>query len=289
MTEAIEWQGRVGNVWAEEWRLTDMSFAALAKSLDAAIAAAAPERGQALDIGCGAGVTTFALAGARPYLDILGVDLSERLVAVATERGEGKEHVAFRAADVTRLADEPGQAGRFDFAFSRHGVMFFADPVAGFRNIRRLLRPGAALVFSCFADPARNPWVTRITSIATGEESANASPAQADAAYVPGPFAFADPALVRGVLSQAGFIPGAPQLIDYAYRAGEGPDAAAQALHFFQRIGPAARMLATIEPDARPAILQRLAALLAEHARDGVVEFPASAWIWTARADEGRG
>ncbi|QKS00669.1 class I SAM-dependent methyltransferase [Sphingomonas sp. CL5.1] len=286
MTEAIEWRGRVGNVWADEWRLTDMSFAALAKPLDAAVAAAAPERGQALDIGCGAGITTFALAGARPHLDILGVDLSERLVAVAAERGEGREHVAFRAADVTRFTDEPGQAGRFDFAFSRHGVMFFADPVAGFRSIRRLLRPGAALVFSCFADLARNPWVTRITGIAADEESANASPTQAGAAYAPGPFAFADPALVGDVLSQAGFIPGAPRLVDYAYRAGEGPDAAAQALHFFQRIGPAARMLATIEPDARPAILRRLAALLADHMRDGVVEFPAAAWIWTARADE---
>ncbi|WEK43062.1 MAG: class I SAM-dependent methyltransferase [Candidatus Sphingomonas colombiensis] len=290
MTDALEWQGRVGDVWADEWRLTDLSFAPLARALDAAIAAAAPTQGRALDIGCGAGVTTLALAATRPGLNILGVDLSERLVAVARSRGKERAKVAFRVGDASRLGSEIGESERFDLAFSRHGVMFFADPPAAFSGIGEVLRPGASLVFSCFAELGRNPWVTDIAKV-IGSDDPIASPnwegtfAQdgPGAKYQPGPFAFADPLLVREILERGGFVPGEPQRIDFAYRVGEGDDHVAQALHFFQRIGPAARMLATVDPTKRVTIKERLAAFLAERARDGVVEFPASAWIWTAR------
>lgn len=278
MTEAKEWQGRVGGVWAEEWRLTDMSFAGLAAPLDVAIAAAAPDHGCALDIGCGAGVTSLALATARPGLEVLGVDLSEPLVAVARTRANGVANVTFRAANVTETVDMIGGGGSFDLAFSRHGVMFFPDPVEAFRVIRRMLKPGAPLIFSCFAAPVRNPWVGSITA------AAGITPAPAGGGYVPGPFAFADPEFVGNILKQSGFIPDEPRLTDYTYRAGEGPDAAEMAFHFFQRIGPAARLLAAAAPAERPAIQARLRAFLTEQARDGVVEFPASAWIWTAHA-----
>lgn len=295
MTDAFEWQGRVGGVWAEEWRLTDMSFAGLAGPLNAAIAALAPEHGRALDIGCGAGATSLALAAARPDLEILGVDLSDRLIEVARSRAKGASRVSFRVADVASFADDAAGRACFDCAFSRHGVMFFADPVAGFRGIRRLLRDDAALVFSCFAEVHLNPWAAELADIIDGVSdpalSASASPAahgtMAAKPYVPGPFGFADPAFVREILKSAGFIPGEPRLVNYTYRAGEGPDAVAQALHFFQRIGPAARLLATIEPATRVEALERLRALLVRRANGGAVEFPAAAWIWNARAMEG--
>ncbi|WP_298673411.1 trans-aconitate 2-methyltransferase [uncultured Sphingomonas sp.] len=290
MTDALEWRGRVGDVWADEWRFTDMGFAGLARVLDAAIAAGAPVQGRALDIGCGAGATTLALAAARPGLNILGVDLSERLVAVARSRGAERANVTFRVADASRLHSEPDAGDRFDLAFSRHGVMFFADPATAFRRIGEVLHPGAALVFSCFAELGRNSWVTEIAKvIGSGAPSPSLRPDAASAgeirmaAYQPGPFAFADQALVRAILEQAGFVPGEPQRVDFDYRAGEGDDAAAQALHFFQRIGPAARILATMEPAERAEKKEQLAAFLAGQVRDGVVAFSASAWIWTAR------
>lgn len=278
MTDANEWRGRVGSTWADEWRLTDMSFAGLAAPLDAAIAAAAPAHGRALDIGCGAGATSLALAAARPGLEVLGVDLSEPLVAVARTRANGVANVAFRAANVTETVDMIGGGGSFDLAFSRHGVMFFPDPIPAFRAIRRALKPGAPLIFSCFADPARNPWVGSILA------AVGVAAAPADCGYVPGPFAFADPVFVGNTLKKSYFIPEEPQLTDYIYRAGEGLDAAEMALHFFQRIGPAARLLAAAEPAERPAIQKQLRAFLTGQVRDGAVEFPASAWIWTAHA-----
>ncbi len=276
MTSGYDWQGRVGDTWAEEWRLTDMSFAGLAVALDGAIAAAAPERGRALDIGCGAGATSLALAAARPEVEVTGIDLSERLVDVARERGKTVPNASFQRAEAVGFL----KGREFDLAFSRHGVMFFPDPQVAFRAIRQALRPGAALVFSCFASLARNPWATEIAA------AAGASGGAAANGYSPGPFAFAEPEFVRGLLESNGFSAGAPQLIDYAYRAGKEPDALAQALHFFRRIGPAAPLFAAAEPAERAAMRERLAAFLADRLRNGVIEFPATAWIWSARAVE---
>jgi len=279
VTNAQEWQGRVGNTWAEEWRLTDMSFAALAGPLNAAIAAAAPAKGRALDIGCGAGATSLALAAARPELAITGVDLSDQLVAVARDRGAGIANLDFRTANAVDFAQAIKGDARFDLAFSRHGVMFFPDPTVAFDGIAGAIRPGGALVFSCFADIARNPWAEEI-AVAAG---ATAPAPAADGGYAPGPFAFSDPAFVRDLLERSGFATSEPQSVDYVYRAGEGPDAVGQALHFFQRIGPAARLLAAIAPEDRAPVRERLRAFLAARESDGVVSFPASAWIWTAR------
>lgn len=286
-----------------------MSFAGLAGPLNQTISALAPPHGQALDIGCGAGVTSIALAAQQPDLEVTGVDLSEALVAVARSRGGDLPNAAFRVGDITRVADDPAEVERFDFAFSRHGVMFFDDPVVGFRAIRRLLRDKASLVFSCFADMRFNPWAAELAGIIEGASGlpppaghvpeADRGGAKTDSSsgnaqegasivgmsYTPGPFGFADPEFVRMVLESAGFIPGEARLVNYAYRAGEGADAVGQALHFFQRIGPAARALAAVEPSARAEALERLRALLVSKACDGAVEFPATAWIWTARAN----
>lgn len=279
MTNAAEWSGRVGAAWAEEWRLTDMSFADLARSLDAAIRAAAPDAGRALDIGCGAGATSIALARACPALRVTGVDLSAPLVAAATARAAGLPNLGFRVADIVDVAPGETAGGHFDLAFSRHGVMFFDDPFAAFGHIRAMLRPGAALVFSCFADMARNPWAGELARLA------GAAPPGDGVSWQPGPFAFADADFVRTILAAAGFADAAPRLVDYRYRVGEGPDALEQAVHFFHRIGPAARALAAVPDEEQAEIGVRLRRFLAERLGDDGVVFPAAAWIWTARAE----
>ena len=273
MTDTFEWQGRVGDVWAAEWRRTDRSFSGLAPLLDAAILAVAPQTGNALDIGCGAGATSLALAAARPGLSITGVDLSEGLIAAAVARGD--------AANLRLIVGDasapPAVDGGYDLAVSRHGVMFFPDPVAAFTAIRARMAPGAPLVFSCFRAVAENPWAADVGA------AAGSSPGASNG-YAPGPFAFADPAFVGGILADAGWSDAAPQSVDFRYIAGGGEDPVADALDFLSRIGPAARALATLDDGERPAALARLRALL-ERNRDGdVVAFPAAAWIWSARA-----
>ncbi|MCD2314978.1 class I SAM-dependent methyltransferase [Sphingomonas sp. IC-11] len=280
MTAAPEWQTRVGDVWAAEWRRTDRSFAALSQLLDAAILAVAPDAGRAADLGCGAGVTSLALAAARPRLEIMGVDLSAALVAVAQERAaqHGLDNLRFVTGMVPQVL---APHAPFDLAVSRHGVMFFDDPVAAFRGIAAALRPGAPLVFSCFRSGAENPWASRTIAALGGR-------LDAPAGYAPGPFAFADREMVHQLLSDAGFADISVTPADYPYRAGEGTDPAADAADFFRRIGPVSRAIAEASEADRPALLERLRVVLAEQVAGDVLEFPAAAWIVTARA-QGRG
>ena len=272
MTTTFDWEGRVGDVWADEWRRTDRSLAGLGRRLDAAILAAAPETGIAIDLGCGAGGTSLALAAGRPELAITGIDLSPSLVAIANERAAGIANLSFRVADAQSLGGSEA-----DLLFSRHGVMFFDDPVAGFAALRDAARPGGRLVFSCFAPHAANEWALVV-------EAAVGVAASTPSGYAPGPYGLADPAFTQDMLERAGWVDAMPTPVDFTYVAGEGADPVEDALGFFSRIGPAARAMHDAAPDRRAAMRASLRAALAGHVRDGAVTFPAAAWIWTATA-----
>lgn len=274
MTSGLDWQGRVGDVWAEEWQRTDRSPAEVGEALNAAIMKVAPERGAALDIGCGAGSTALALAAQRPGLSITGVDLSSALIDVARRRGAGVGNLCFEVGDAQSLAGRGA-----DLLFSRHGVMFFADPVAGFAALRAAAVPGARLVFSCFAPRAQNPW-TGVIEAAMGNDPAP------PAGYAPGPFGLADPDFTGEVLRQAGWADAAPRAVPFRYVVGAGPEPVEDALGFLSRIGPAARTLADATPERREALRASLRSALTEHVRDDVVAFDGAAWIWTATAGE---
>ena len=151
--------------------------------------------------------------------------------------------------------------------------MFFDDPKAAFARLRAAARSGARLIFSCFRDYALNPWAAEMVSAIAG----TAPPAPGTA---PGPFAFADPGYVTAILTASGWR-GEPRAIDYNYRAGEGSDPAGDALAFFARIGPAASKLRELDGAAREAGLARLRTFLESRVRNGAVDFPAAAWIWS--------
>ena len=73
MLAATEWQGQTGEAWADEWRRTDRTLAPLN---DALLARALPFDGRRiLDIGCGAGATSLALADPLQEAVIVGNDL----------------------------------------------------------------------------------------------------------------------------------------------------------------------------------------------------------------------
>ncbi|MBI0474799.1 methyltransferase domain-containing protein [Sphingomonas sp. MA1305] len=281
MTASGDWTGRVGDIWAEEWRRTDRSFADLAPRLDAAILAAAPPGAfAALDLGCGAGATTAALATARPDAAITAVDLSRPLLAVARQRCAALPHVHFHHGDALSAAEA---AAPLDLVLSRHGVMFFADPTAAFARLDRAMAPGGALVFSCFAAQADNPW-----SLLVGPPDAPPGPFApgpfAPGPFAPGPFAFAEPDRVAAWLAAAGWQAAQPVKIGFAYRVGEGDDPVADAIAFLGRIGPAARLMRDAAAADRAAMLARLRDRLAAQRNGSTIDFPAAAWIWSARA-----
>ncbi len=272
MTDRLDWEGRVGQKWADEWKRTDRSFSGLTDRL-LARASHRPVR-HAIDVGCGAGEVSLALARGHPASTIIGLDISESLIAVARERGAGLSNVSFLVADA---ADWRGSQFAPDLIVSRHGVMFFADPVAAFANLARGAAPNARLVFSCFRAPSENPWASKIAALLPENAAPQSEPG------APGPFAFADRAHVERILAAAGWSEIAFEAVDFAYIAGTGEEAVSDARSYFLSIGPAARAAAELDEESRRAFVNRLEQYLAAHARGPLVALPGAAWIVSAR------
>jgi hypothetical protein len=158
--------------------------------------------------------------------------------------------------------------------------MFFDDPVAAFANLRALAAPDARLVFSCFRERAANGWAAALAPVVL-----RCAPAAAAAPDPPvGPFAFADPARIESILTEAGFAPPRIAPLDFAFVAGAGADPVADALTYFSRIGPFASLLRTLGEAERAEALAMVAAIAAAHAAGDEVVFRAAAWIVTSRA-----
>lgn len=270
MTTGSEWQARVGRAWADEWRRTDRSFAGLTPHLLSAIGDEPGER--VLDLGCGAGELSLAVAAMRPGARVVGVDVSGDLIAAARARSVGG--AVFHHADAGAFVDPDGQP---DLLVSRHGVMFFADPPAVFRHLAAMAAPAARMVFSCFRSPRENLWARVFADLFPALEP------EPVIRFPAGPFAFADPAHVECCLSgwrDATFTP-----VDFQYVAGAGDDPVADAIGFFSRIGPAAARLAALDNPARADMQAAMAGVLERHLQGGVVAFPAAAWIVRATSD----
>lgn len=245
---------------------------------DLLLRAAAPLPGeQLLDIGCGAGASSFALAEAvGPAGHVLGLDISDPLLARAEARRAalGLTTLTFTRADAQ---DHPFPPARFDLAASRFGVMFFADPVAAFANIGRALRPGGRVAFAAWAAIEHNPWFA-LPRRAALDRLGPVAPGDPDA---PGPMAFRDIARVRDLLTAAGFTACAGDCVATQLF---HPGGVAAITALAGEIGPLGGILRErngTETD-RAAILDRLARDLAPFARADGIHIPAAINIFTA-------
>jgi SAM-dependent methyltransferase len=269
--QAVYWNDVAGPSWAEFQEGLDRQVAPLGRRAMAALKPTPGER--ILDIGCGAGQTSLELAQAvGPGGGVLGVDLSEPLLAIGRRRCAEVRGVELALGDAQTFAFEPAA---YDAAFSRFGVMFFADPPAAFANIRRALKPGGRLAFVCWRAADQNP-IMRLPMEAAGSL---VPPPSIPEPGAPGPFAFADPERVRGILASAGFtdVDVAPH--DEKVGTGELETALALAL----KIGPLGGVLRE-NPALREVVAPRVRAALAEH--DGLEgpKLDAAVWIVTARS-----
>jgi SAM-dependent methyltransferase len=279
--EATEaWNGPLFEIWIE---YRDLVADGLREHGEAALAANPPlEADRVLDIGCGLGDTTVRLADlVGPAGHAHGVDVAERMVETATREAEeaGIENVSFAACDVeTTKFDRT-----FDYAFSRMGTMFFANPVAAFRNVREALAPGALLTMVVWRRKLDNELFHRAELVVAEylEEPEDYDVPRCG----PGPFSMADADTVTDILRHAGFESIALARQDLPYRIGNDLE---QAVAFNMALGPAAevlRMWGERVDDIRPKIADALRSALAEFVVDGgAVVAPASTWAVTARA-----
>ncbi len=274
MTGKTEWQGQVGSSWARQWQRTDRSFAPLTELLIARILDNA-DAAKVVDIGCGAGELSIRIADARPSACVVGLDISEDLVAVASERAAERSNLGFAVADAATWRDATFVP---DLYISRHGVMFFDEPVAAFANLARGAASKASMLFSCFRTPAENDWASAIAALLPSNPAVDR--------YAPGPFAFAEPEHVTHILTEAGWADVQFEPVDFDYVAGSGEDPVADALDFFGHIGPAARAIRMLEGEARDAFLSALRALAERNLRKEAVRFAAAAWIVSAQQSD---
>lgn len=276
-TPTHDWNGNSGENWVtHQLRLDRM----LQPFGDAAMAAALARPGESiLDIGCGAGVTSFALAeqaGAGGH--VLGVDISPQLIARARHDAPKGAWIDFQLADA---ATAPLSQGAFDLIFSRFGVMFFDDPAAAFAHMRRALKTDGRLAFVCWRAAQDNDWV-RLPMAAIRDI---VPPAPTDPA-APGPFAFADPERVSTILAAAGFADIAVTPFDATihYGYGDTRDAAIDdALGLAFAVGPLSRALAGQPDDVRGRAAAAVRAAFAARPGDTSVLIDGAAWIVTAR------
>ena len=257
--------------WAEVRELLERQLAPLGRR---ALAALAPRPGEnVLDIGCGGGETTLELARLlAPDGTVVGMDLSAAVLTFAQRAAKGYERVRFVQADAQVFPFEPAS---FDAAFSRFGVMFFADPTAAFINIRRSLRPNGRVAFVCWRALEENA----LDIVPLGAASAHLPPQPAHDPDAPGPFAFANPDRVRGILQTAGY--GEIEITAHDERVGSGD--LDTMLAVCSRVGALGRILRE-DPQLRAAALPAVRSALAAHDGPDGVRLNAATWVVTARA-----
>ncbi len=187
--------------------------------------AAAKPGERILDVGCGCGSTTIALAQELAQDGfVLGIDISAPMLARARQIAPQGLPLDFVLADATVYPFEPAA---FDLLVSRFGVMFFADPVVSFTNLRRALRPSGRVVFACWREPRDNPWMMTPLQAVYQHVPKMPRPGPDD----PGPFSFASEDRVHRILEAAGFshIAMEPHPLSLDIAIGRGLDAAVEA------------------------------------------------------------
>lgn len=250
---------------------------------EAALAAHPPNPGdRVLDVGCGFGDATQRLVQlVRPNGSALGIDVSENFIETASREAKdaGLSNISFMVGDVQVAEFEQ----EFDYAFSRMGVMFFANPVVAMRNIQRALVEGGRLCVVVWRRREDNEWVYRAEKVV---EKYLEEPEDSDEPTCgPGPFSMAGADTTSDILLGAGFEEVEFRRSDLPITIGHDLD---HAIAFNLALGPAGEVLRLSGENAdgvRPQIEADLRKALADFVEpDGAVVAPASTWIVSARA-----
>jgi SAM-dependent methyltransferase len=280
--EATEaWSGPLFERFVE---YRDLVAGGLGAHGDAAMAAHPPRSGdRVVDLGCGFGDTTQRLAelvGADG--DALGVDVSEPFIEMArkeaAEAGVANVRFAVNDVQVTSFAES------FDYAFSRMGIMFFANPVQALRNVRQALVPGGTLCAVVWRRKLDNEWVSRAEAVV---EKYLDRPEESDQPTCgPGPFSMADADTVSEQLKIAGFEDVCFQRCDLPLKIGHDLN---HAVEFNMALGPAGEVLRLWEDrieEIKPKIAAELRETLTDLDGPHGVYAPASTWIISAKAPQ---
>jgi SAM-dependent methyltransferase len=268
--QASDWDGDDGEYWATYHR----EYERLLEVFDATLVEAGAVRSadRILEIGCGTGATTRALAARAPAGSVYALDLSGPMLEIARAAADraGIRNVEFVQGDAQVHPFDPES---FDVAVSRMGCMFFGDPAAAFANIGRALRPRGRLALCVWQSETANGWITAIDD-ALGEGSPEAA-VDEPATYAPGPFSMADPGLCTSLVQRGGFVDVTVDDLDIPLALGTVSDAQAFLETWIDQ---------DLDHDARARAAASLQRMLGDNATaaDGVL-LPSATWLVTAR------
>jgi SAM-dependent methyltransferase len=267
------WNEGAGAKWAANQARLDRLFAPLTQAL---IAAAAPRPGEhVLDIGCGCGDLSLAAAAlVGPTGHVLGADISRPMLERARARqaveGQGLA-LDWLEADVMTHAFEPTA----DLLISRFGVMFFADPLAAFINLRRGLKPGGRFAFLCWQRREAVEWMQWPL-----DQVSSVFPTTPATLGTPGPFGLADESTTMRLLAQAGFSAVTADPVEAALTIGEGPDPVDDALALLLQTGPCASLFNEAGVAARAQAKPLLRRALEAKVQNGAVRLGGACWLY---------
>jgi SAM-dependent methyltransferase len=269
------WNGPGGQRWTHRHAAQDILLAPVSRLLIDRARAKPGER--ILDVGCGCGSTSAALAReVGPSGAVLGVDISAPMLALAGKLKQEGLPLDFALADATVYPFDPAS---FDVLVSRFGVMFFAEPAVSFAHMRRALRPSGRVAFACWREPRDNPWMMAPLQ-AVYQHVPKLPPLQPDD---PGPFAFASEERVNRILGEAGYKGIAMERCDLSLDIAVGGGLEA-AVNSALEIGPSSRALDGQPAEVREAARTSVRELLVPLVQGERVPLPGSIWIVTARA-----
>ena len=271
--EQIQYWNENGPKWVQLQDDLDKTIGPIGDHMIELAAAAPGER--VLDVGCGCGATSLSLARrVAPSGKVTGVDISVPMLARARERvaEEAIDNIEFLEADAQVHAFEAAQT---DLITSRFGIMFFADPVAAFRNLHGALKPEGRTAFVCWQPLGENPWM-RIPVMAAASQLAELPPPPDPNA--PGPFALGDPDRVRSILADAGF-----QKVEVDAHEAEltlgGSGSFEDSVDFILRMGPTGRMLAEVGQDVADRAREAVAKAVEPYATPSGIQMSYATWL----------
>ena len=260
---------------ADEWIANADRYDATDRFINARfeVEASIEPRDRVLDIGCGTGKSSRDAARRAGQGWVLGVDLSQRMLDEARRRSadEGLTNVEYLCADAQVHPFEPDS---FDLAISVFGAMFFADPIAGFTNIRRSLRPGGRIALLAWQRFEHNEWLTTIfDALAAGRDLPAPAPGE------PGPFGLADPEAVTTMLRDAGFADARLTSISEPMWLGASAE---EAWTFVSDMGLVRGLTNDLADDERQRAMAGLRRRIADRSTPDGVLLASAAWLITA-------
>lgn len=262
--------GRVADVYEDMWAVRTAQFSAVGLDL-----VGPPAGGDGVDVACGPGLSTVALAERLQGGSALGVDFAPEMVRRATERFGGRPGVAFAVDDAERLSLPTASA---DVVTCSFGLMYCYDARSALESAARVLRPGGTMLQVVWGRAAAVWFVPVIDLIE--------SRAEYYSAVCPMMFFYGLPGVMERLAGEVGLDAVATRTIEGSMRFPSAEAAAEAAIHggplaglYRNRLGPQA------QAEVREELLAHIARVGATDA-DGI-ELPAEVALAVARRPGG--